>query len=112
MKTFSLQFKVLLIAAAALAVALGASLVTLTSVYASIRELDRITHEEFRSQRAILQATVAYKQRVQEWKDTLLRGADPSSAEKQWSVFLKSEKTTLDLVQEARETNKNADVMA
>jgi len=83
MKNFSLQFKVLLIAAAALAVALGASLLTLTSVYDSIRDLDRITHEEFRSQRAILQATVAYKQRVQEWKDTLLKGADPASAEKQ-----------------------------
>src|SRR4051812_10866528 len=110
MKTFSLQFKVLLIAAVALAVALGASLVTLTSVYDSIQELDRITNQEFRSQRAILQATVAYKQRVQEWKDTLLKGADPASAEKQWAVFLAAEKHVQDLVDEARASNKNADV--
>ncbi|HZZ94503.1 MAG TPA: methyl-accepting chemotaxis protein [Usitatibacter sp.] len=112
MKTFSLQFKVLLIAAAALAVALGAALLTLSSVYDSIQELDRVTHEEFRSQRVILQATVAYKQRVQEWKDTLLKGADPASAEKQWSAFLKEEKHVQDLVQEARAANRNADVMA
>src|SRR4051812_27733225 len=112
MKTFSLQFKVLLIAAAALAVALGASLITLSAVYGSIQELDRVTHEEFRSQRVILQATVAYKQRVQEWKDTLLKGADPASAEKQWGAFLKAEKQVQDLVQEARAANRNADVLA
>jgi methyl-accepting chemotaxis protein-1 (serine sensor receptor) len=112
MKSFSLQFKVLIIAALALAVALGASMLTLTSVYGSIRDLDRITHEEFRSQRAILQATVAYKQRVQEWKDVLLRGADPASAEKQWGAFLKAEKEVQDLVKEARADNTNPDVLA
>jgi methyl-accepting chemotaxis protein-1 (serine sensor receptor) len=112
MKSFSLQFKVLLIAAFALAVALGASMLTLTSVYASIQELDRITHEEFRSQRAILQATVAYKQRVEEWKNVLLQGADPASAEKQWAAYLKEEKRVQDLVEEARAANRNPDVLA
>ena len=112
MKTFSLQFKVLLIATVALAVALGASLVTLSSVYNSIQELDRVTHEEFASQRTVLQATVAFKQRVEEWKNVLLQGADPASAEKQWSRFLAEEKRVHDLVEEARAANKNADVLA
>jgi methyl-accepting chemotaxis protein-1 (serine sensor receptor) len=112
MKASSLQFKVLVIAAVALAAALGASLVTLSAVYASILDLDRVTREELGSQRLILQATVAYKQRVQEWKDTLLRGADPLSAEKQWAAFLAAEKQVQDLVAQAREANRRDDVRA
>jgi methyl-accepting chemotaxis protein-1 (serine sensor receptor) len=112
MKNFSLQFKVLLIAAGALALAVGASMVTLTSVYDSIGELDRISREEFRSQRTILTATVEFKQRVEEWKNVLLQGADPASAERQWAVFLKEEKRVQDLVKEAREANPDPDVRA
>jgi len=74
MKIRSLQTKVLLLMACSLAVVLAVSLAALSRVYGSIKELDRISREDFETQQAILRTTIAFKQQVQEWKDVLLRG--------------------------------------
>ena len=110
MKTNSLQFKVLLLMAGAMAFALAISVFALTRVYGSIQELDRISREDFETQQAIDRAALAFKQQVQEWKDVLLRGDDPQKLDKYWSAFLAQEKAVDDTVREARSATPHEDV--
>ena len=102
MKTLSLQFKVLLLVAVAMSVAMGVSLLAVTRVYSSIQDLDRISREDTDTQQAILHATFAFKQQVDEWKNVLLRGRDPEQLEKHWNAFLKNEKEVAQGIREAR----------
>jgi methyl-accepting chemotaxis protein len=102
MKTSSLQFKVLLLVAGAMAVSLAVSIFALSRVYGTIQELDRISREDFQSQAAMLQAAVNFKQQVEEWKNVLVRGQDPELLDKHWNGFLKEEKETMATVREAR----------
>ena len=112
MKTSSLQFKVLSLVASAMAVSLAVSIITLTRVYGSIQELDRITREDFQPQAAILQTGIAFKAQVQEWKNVLLRGQDPAALDKYWKQFLKREKDTMATVVEARAGVRDAAILA
>ncbi|HEY4999557.1 MAG TPA: methyl-accepting chemotaxis protein, partial [Usitatibacter sp.] len=110
MKKTSLQFKVLLLMAGAMAFALAISVFALTRVYGSIQELDRISREDFETQQAIQHATVAFKQQVQEWKDVLLRGADTAQLDRYWAAFLKQEGAVADTIREARSATPHEDV--
>jgi methyl-accepting chemotaxis protein len=110
MKTTSLQFKVLLLMAGAMAFALAISVFALTRVYGSIQELDRISREDFETQQAIDRAAIAFKQQVQEWNDVLLRGEDPQKLDNHWSAFLKQESAVVDMVREARSATPHDDV--
>src|SRR5690349_24879757 len=92
MKIQSLQLKVLLLMACGLAVVLAVSLAALSRVYGSIQELDRISREDFETQQAVLRTALAFKQQVQEWKDTLIRGSDPAALDQHWKQFLEREK--------------------
>ena len=110
MKTSSLQFKVISLMAIAMAVALAVSVFALTRVYGSIQELDRISREDFETQQAIGHASTLFKQQVQEWKDVLLRGADPAKLDKHWDAFLKQESAVAETVREARSATPHEDV--
>lgn len=112
MKTSSLQFKVLILVASAMAVSLAVSVASLTRVYGSIQELDRISREDFQSQAALLQALADFKSQVQEWKNVLLRGHDPAALDKYWSAFLKQEKETMTTVREARANLREPAILA
>ena len=112
MKTSSLQLKVILLAACAMAFALAASVYALSQVYGSIQELDRISREDFQSQQAIVHAAVSFKQQVQAWKNVLLRGADPAALDKYWKEFVKEEQETLAAVREARAGIRQPQVLA
>ena len=112
MKTSSLQFKVLLLVASAMMVSLAVSVASLTRVYGSIQELDRISRDDFQSQAALLQALVNFKVQVQEWKDVLLRGHDPAALDKYWNQFLKEEKETQSTIREARAGMRDPAILA
>lgn len=47
-----------------------------------------------------LQAQVAFKKQVQEWKNVLIRGHNPDDRAKYWESFLKEERQTRGLVEE------------
>jgi methyl-accepting chemotaxis protein len=92
MKVRSLQFKVLVLVAGVMAIAIGVGVASLTRVYATTQDLDRIAREDFDSQSAILRASVAFKQQVQEWKNVLLRGKDAAALDRHWKAFGEAER--------------------
>src|SRR5688572_6503411 len=98
----SLQVKVLVIVAVAMGVALAVSIGALTQVYASIRDLDRISREDFTTQQTILLAMSDFKEQVQAWKNVLIRGKVTDEMQKQWALFEKAERETVDRLKEAR----------
>jgi methyl-accepting chemotaxis protein-1 (serine sensor receptor) len=98
----SLQVKVLVIVAAAMGAALAVSVGALTQVYASIKDLDRISREDFTTQTTILLGMSDFKEQVQAWKNVLIRGKVASELQKQWASFEKAERDTVDRMKEAR----------
>jgi methyl-accepting chemotaxis protein-1 (serine sensor receptor) len=87
MKARSLQFKVLVLVAGVMAIAIGVGVASLTRVYATTQDLDRIAREDFETENAILRGSVAFKQQVQEWKNVLLRGRDTEAQARHWASF-------------------------
>jgi methyl-accepting chemotaxis protein-1 (serine sensor receptor) len=112
MKISSLQFKVLLLVAGAMAVSLAVSIFSLSRVYGSIRELDRISREDFQTQEAILNAQSIFKQQVLEWKNVMLRGRNTAALQKHWGAFEKYESDTVKRVREARNSTPHEAVRA
>jgi methyl-accepting chemotaxis protein len=98
----SLQVKVLVIVAVAMGTAMAVSVGALTQVYASIRDLDRISREDFTTQTTVLLAMSDFKEQVQSWKNVLIRGKVAAELQKQWQAFEKSERETVDRLKEAR----------
>ena len=101
-KGFSLQAKALALMGAAMAIALGVCLFSLSLVYNSIQELDRISREDFQSQIALQSTRALFKEQVQEWKNVLLRGHDAAALQRYWKNFEAREKDVLQSVREAR----------
>jgi methyl-accepting chemotaxis protein len=101
-KARSLQFKVLVLVAGVLAIAIGVGVASLTRVYGTTQDLERIAREDFETQSAILRASVAFKQQVQEWKNVLLRGKDPLLLEKHWKAFEDAERQVVVELKDAR----------
>ena len=112
MKVRSLQFKVLVLVAGVMAIAIGVGVASLTRVYGSIQELDRIAREDFEAQSSILRATVAFKQQVQEWKNALLRGKDPAALDRHWKAFEERERDVTVELKDARSSTPHEDVRA
>src|SRR2546421_10709848 len=98
----SLQSNVLLLVAAVMAVAIGVCVASVTRLYGAIQDLDRISREDFETQSAILRASVAFKQQVQEWKNVLLRGKDAALLDKHWKAFEEDERTVAIEIKDAR----------
>src|SRR5258706_14352145 len=107
-----LQFKVLVIVATGMLAALFASLLALSQVYSTIKDLDRITREDFVTQQNILIAAADFKEQVQEWKNVLLRGRDPSDLARYWTSFEKDEKDVAERLRKSREGTPDATIRA
>jgi methyl-accepting chemotaxis protein-1 (serine sensor receptor) len=112
MKLRSLQSKVLLLVAGSMAIALAVGIASLTRVYNTTLDLDRISREDFEAQNSILRASVAFKQQVQEWKNVLLRGKDAEALARHWKAFEQFEKDTQRELKEARSSTSHDDVRA
>ena len=102
MKFRSLQFKVLVLVAGVLAIAIGVGVASLTRVYGTTQDLERIAREDFETQNAILRAGVAFKLQVQEWNNVLLRGKDPQLLAKHWKAFEDAERQVTVELKDAR----------
>ena len=110
MKTSSLQFKVLLIAAGAMLFAVSVAVIALNRVYGGVQDLDRISREDFQVKELILRGQALFKQQVQEWKNVLLRGKDQAALDKHWAAFEKFEKETQAAIREARSGTANEEI--
>jgi methyl-accepting chemotaxis protein len=110
MKTSSLQFKVLLIAAGAMLFAVSVAIVSLSRVYGEVQDLDRISREDFGVKELILRGQALFKQQVQEWKNVLLRGRDQAALDKHWAAFEQFEKETQSAIREARSGTSNEEI--
>jgi methyl-accepting chemotaxis protein-1 (serine sensor receptor) len=108
----SLQSKVLLIVAGGMVVSLAVSLGALTQVYRAIKELDRITRDDFSSQQTILLAMSDFKQQVQEWNNVLLRGRDAGLQARHWGSFEMLQRNTVERIKEARSATPHEKVRA
>lgn len=70
---------------------LSAALFSYLSTNKSIGVYDSLIHEDFENERAINHLLIDFKTQVQEWKNTLLRGADNEQRNKYWGRFQKLE---------------------
>ena len=112
MRIHGLQFKTVLLMGCAMAVALGVALYSLSRVYGSTRELDRISHEDFQTQLALSEAKTALERQSEAWKDVLLHGRNPQAIETAWKAFEAQEKEVNSSAREARASASNPQVAA
>ncbi len=87
----SIRNKLLLISGLGTVFVLGAALSGYWQAWKSIGEFTGRVEMRNASERQVREIQLDFKKQVQEWKDTLLRGSDPSSLEKYWGNFLKQE---------------------
>jgi methyl-accepting chemotaxis protein len=91
---FSLKAKLTGIFCALGALVLGLSLVTLYESRSIVREYRQLIDEEITSQLMAREVQLQFKKQVQEWKDTLLRGANAEDLQHYQDGFFNQEKLT------------------
>ena len=87
----SIRNKLLLISGLGTVFVLAASLAGFWQAWSSIGDFTGRVEVRNANERQIRAIQLDFKKQVQEWKDTLLRGSNPSSLEKYWGNFLKQE---------------------
>jgi methyl-accepting chemotaxis protein len=86
--------KLLLIVMGALLLLGITSLLTTSRLNSNINEYDEMIHVVLEAQTKALSANLEFKRQVQEWKNTLIRGADAEQMEKYWGRFNSRHDTT------------------
>ena len=86
-----LSLKLFLAFATGLACMLASALFGIYSLNQSLVTYQTVIHDNNDHERSVAAMTVAFKEQVQEWKNTLLRGKDPKSLDKYWDAFTKKE---------------------
>ncbi|WER47760.1 methyl-accepting chemotaxis protein [Cupriavidus sp. WKF15] len=78
--------------AAALLVMFAGALYGLSTLNSSIDEYNNVVLQRVEEERLVTAMLVDFKEQVQEWKNTILRGHDAARLEKHWSAFAAREK--------------------
>ncbi|CAN5902320.1 methyl-accepting chemotaxis protein [soil metagenome] len=90
--TVKLTRQIPLAFATALLLAAAGALFGIHRVNESLHVYKTEIREDASNERELLEMLLAFKEQVQEWKNTLLRGKDPAKLEKYWGAFEKQEK--------------------
>ena len=97
-KLKSIKAKLLAILLLSLALLGLTSLVTTSRLSTNINDFDTVIQSTLTAQKYALVANLEFKRQVQEWKNTLIRGADSKQMDKYWGRFNERHKTTQDYV--------------
>ena len=92
----SLRNKLLSFFGAGMLVAAVVVFIGYASAWSTIGDFERVVVVEIENERAILSMAVDFEKQVQEWKNVLLRGADPEQLDKYWGKFTQSEASIQD----------------
>ncbi|CAN5474303.1 methyl-accepting chemotaxis protein [soil metagenome] len=84
--------KIPLAFATVLMLASASALFGIYRVNTSLHTYQTEVRNDAENEREVLEMLVAFKEQIQEWKNTLLRGKDPAKLEKHWAAFEKQEK--------------------
>lgn len=83
----SIKTKVLFIVLSALLVLGIVAISTTLGLNQNISQYDRVIERTLMAQSTALRANLEFKRQVQEWKNTLIRGADADQMDKYWGQF-------------------------
>jgi methyl-accepting chemotaxis protein len=83
----SIKGKLLLVVLGALLLLSLASVYTTSRLIFNLKQYDEVIHITLTAQKLALEANVEFKRQVQEWKNTLIRGANPDQMAKYWKSF-------------------------
>jgi methyl-accepting chemotaxis protein len=88
-----LKLKLPLAFALACSLLFGSSIFGLFKLSGSITHLEKRVQDDIEVSAVLSDTTLAFALAIQEWKNTLLRGADPKALDKFWSSHLKAMQT-------------------
>ncbi len=96
----SIKGKLLLVVLGALLLLSLASVYTTSRLIFNLKQYDEVIHITLTAQKLALEANVEFKRQVQEWKNTLIRGANPDQMAKYWKSFNDKHAATQVIVKE------------
>ncbi|WP_041521895.1 methyl-accepting chemotaxis protein [Gilvimarinus agarilyticus] len=94
--TRSMQTRLIAVVALGIAGLLIAAEVAIGMLNAQLDNYNRLIEHDIAHERHIADMNFTFKVQVQEWKNVLLRGADPAQREKYWQRFNQAQRTIQD----------------
>ncbi|GGP20743.1 methyl-accepting chemotaxis protein [Silvimonas iriomotensis] len=110
----SVRGKILVCYLVAASLVAAAAFIGIAGMQSSVRRYENDVKQLQDAQVQVLSMQVTFKIQVQEWKDTLLRGAKPEKLDQYWNAFLKDEaavQQTADHLQQILPPGASADLV-
>ncbi|MCJ8168973.1 methyl-accepting chemotaxis protein [Atopomonas sediminilitoris] len=103
----SLRGQLLSLIAGGLLAAIVIALLCFSLLASNVRAYQALLNEQIAAAAIADEANLIFKTQVQEWKNVLLRGADPASLDKYWGSFQKQESQVQKLLEQLSEALAN-----